>query len=230
MKISCWALTTAGRRTENQDAVSLPGAGLLPDDTPAFISIELLVNPLLVAVADGVGGRPDGRWAARIALSTLGAERLIENSPQAIAEGIRRANHALSNWRGAGAGPATTLAGLAASQEALTLFHIGDSRIYEVGDTVVRLLTRDHRSRTDGRSITRYLGSNAHAIPTIITVPIISASTYLISSDGFYDFLRETDLLLVGELEPAFALNALFSMALENGSDDNLSAIIVKFE
>lgn len=230
MMLRCWAFTTAGRRTENQDSVSLPGIGLLADDTITSTSVDLTSTPLLVAIADGVGGRPMGQWAARTALTTLETEKLDENTPQAVASVIARASRALSERAGNGAGPATTLAGIAVTEDALLRFHVGDSRIYELSENSVHSISNDHRSRGDGRSITRYLGSDAHAIPSIVAMAMPFNSTYLISSDGFHSFLRESDLLLVAEIDPPLALETLFSMALENGSDDNLSAIIVKIE
>ncbi|CAN7589857.1 hypothetical protein LJR234_004505 [Mesorhizobium amorphae] len=42
--------------------------------------------------------------------------------------------------------------------------------------------------------------------------------------------MRDTDLLLLIELDRASALSALFDMALENGSNDNLSAVVVVIE
>lgn len=228
--LSCWAYTSAGRRTENQDSVSLPGVGLLADDTITSISVNLSTTPLLVAIADGVGGRPMGQWAAQTALATLESAGLDENSPQAVASVISLASRALSERVGSGAGPATTLAGFSVTKDALLRFHVGDSRIYEVKESSVRSITTDHRSRGDGRSITRYLGSDAHAIPAIAVMATPFASTYLISSDGFHEFLRESDLLLVAEIDPPLALETLFSQALENGSDDNLSAVIVRID
>lgn len=230
MMLNCWAYTTAGRRTENQDSVSLPGIGLLADDTITSISMDLSSTPLLVAIADGVGGRPMGQWAAQTALTTLETVGLDENSPQAVASIIARASKALSERAGNGAGPATTLAGISVTRDALLRFHVGDSRIYELRENSVRSITSDHRSRGDGRSITRYLGSDAHAIPSITIMATPFTSTYLISSDGFHGFLRESDLLLVAEIDPPLALETLFSIALENGSDDNLSAVIVRID
>ncbi len=229
MKLSCWAFTSAGRRPENQDAVALPDIGLLADDKSDFCTMEVEHRGLLIALADGVGGRPAGRWAARTALANLTTKEMRGASLAEVSRAVETANHSLSKWEGAGLGPATTLAGIAVCRDGLTIFHVGDSRIYEISNTAVRLLTSDHRSKGDGRSITRYLGSNAHAIPTILETPIRTA-TFLLATDGFYGFLREADLLLCEEIEPFLALRSLSGTALENGCDDNLSAIILKVE
>lgn len=230
MKLSCVGITDAGRRPENQDAAVLPIIGLLRDGAVTTISAELTATVMLVALADGVGGRPHGRWASHTALLALFSENLAQNSADTLATAIANANRALSIRPSFGHGPATTLAGLALSRDKVTVFHVGDSRVYEIGPTSVKLLTHDHRSRTDGRSITRYLGSDAHAVPAIATIDPLIASTFLVSSDGFHGFLRETDLLLLSELEPASALSTLVDMALENGSNDNLSAIVIRIE
>ncbi|TPK89839.1 MULTISPECIES: protein phosphatase 2C domain-containing protein [unclassified Mesorhizobium] len=185
---------------------------------------------MFAALADGVGGRPDGRWASHTALSALVSDDFTQNSTATLAVAIAKANRALSGRAASGNGPATTLAGLALNRDGLNVFHVGDSRVYEIGRTAVKMLTHDHRSRADGRSITRYLGSDAHAIPAISAIGPPVAATYLISTDGFHGFLRDTDLLLLTELDRASALSALFDMALENGSNDNLSAVVVVVE
>lgn len=229
MRIHCSAITVAGRRHENQDAVNLPGLGLLAEGEVHSISCELTETASLIALADGVGGRPEGRWAARLALETLCSTIIVPNSESNLATAISNANSALDKKSNFGAGPATTLAGLSISADTVILFHIGDSRIYNVGQNSALLLTSDHRSRTDGRSITRYLGSNIHAIPTMKT-NAVEPNLYLIATDGFYAFLQETDFLLLHEFDFERALPMLVDMALQNGSDDNLTAIAIKIE
>src|SRR5690606_25027141 len=96
MKLSCWAISVSGHRPENQDAVVLPGTGVLPDGQLASTSTELTDIPLLVALADGVGGRPDGRWAARTALAELTSEPLVDNTVASITAAISNASRALA--------------------------------------------------------------------------------------------------------------------------------------
>jgi len=228
MKLASWAISSAGRRSENQDAVVLPVIGLARESLVEASSLDISTCGVIAAVADGVGGRPNGRWAAETALYMLAdycdnatgefeLRRAIANASQEIAA---RSTH--------GESPATTIAGLLASRDELLLFHVGDSRIYSITDSDVILLTTDHRSRTSARSITRFLGSQAHAVPDIIRIDPPVPSRFLIATDGLYAFLQKSNLSLFLDMSPEGALAALIETALENGSDDNLSALYVE--
>lgn len=231
VKLSCWAMTHGGRREENQDAIALPDGLVRTEGRLVYYERELGADCLIVAVADGVGGRPSGRWASQSALTELSAVRLFFPSTQALVDAIARANAKVSSGATNGLGPATTLAGVAFGPNDANVFHVGDSRVYSISQSRVERLTRDHRSTRDARSITRFLGgSEAHATPTIMSVPVETGGAFLISTDGLHDFLRESDLRLPLELEPARGLPALIEMALDNGSNDNLSAIFCRFD
>ncbi|PZV36407.1 PP2C family protein-serine/threonine phosphatase [Mesorhizobium kowhaii] len=185
----------------------------------------------VVAVADGVGGRPDGRWAAFAAIESLATKPIADNEAKALRLAIASAHRSVLARTSRGIGPATTIAGISASEEGVLIFNVGDSRVYQIEHAAVRLLTVDHRSQTDSRAITRFLGgSEANAIPYIDRLEVDLGTEFLISTDGFHQFLRETDLLLLKDLTPDRALASLFDMALDNGSNDNLSAIFCRIE
>ena len=191
--------------------------------------VPLGANGLVCAVADGVGGRPGGHWAAHTVVACLAETLVAGNTIQAVSAVLAAANERLTGGRGRGPGPATTVAGISCSMEQIVVFNIGDSRVYELNGSGAHLLSVDHRSRTDARSITRFLGgSSAHAIPQITNAGPPSARNFLICSDGFHSFLRESDFSLFLELDPAQALKALVEMSLDGGSNDNLSAIFCK--
>src|SRR3546814_9519038 len=128
-------------------------------------------------------------------------------------------------------GPSTTVAGLSCSRDFALIFNVGDSRVYRLDGTNARIMSVDHLSRTYGRSITRFLGGHAaQASPHIVAVQAPRAHRYLICSDGLYAFVRPADLLLPAELDPTTALTALVSLAMDNGSQDNISAIFCRFD
>ncbi len=231
MKISCWAITHPGRRIENQDAIGLPG--LLVEDEGEVVSLtsSLTRDGSIVAVADGVGGRPHGRWAARVAVESLVAYTVPQNKLQALKMAIETAHKRVLGRAVHGQGPATTLAGISVSREGVNVFNIGDSRVYQVQQNAVQRITNDHVSQTDSRAITRFLGgSTANSVPHIHHLEAKTNVAFLISTDGFHQFLRDTDLFLLQELAPPQALSSLLNMALDNGSDDNLSAIFCRID
>ncbi len=229
--MACWALTHQGRRTENQDAIGLPG--LLVSDEGEVTSrlTSLTRDGSVVAVADGVGGRPDGRWAARAAIESLATNVIADNEIQALSIAIAVAHRSVLARAFRGSGPATTIAGISASEDHVLVFNVGDSRVYQISHGAVSRLTTDHLSRTDSRAITRFLGgSEANGIPYIGHLEARAGIAFLISTDGVHQFLRDSDFLLFQDLAPAQALASLFNMALDNGSNDNLSAIFCRLE
>lgn len=228
MKLASWAISSAGRRSENQDAVILPDFGLVPESRIEASCVDLTEHGALAALADGVGGRPEGRWAARTALTTLANQRFDAGDEEELRQAIEKASNTLSARNERGLAPATTIAGLLATRDALLLFHVGDSRIYAIGDSEISLLTGDHRSRTSARSITRFLGSRAHAVPDISRIEPTAPARFLVATDGLYAFVRKSDLSLFRDLTPEAALATLIETALESGSDDNLSALYVE--
>jgi serine/threonine protein phosphatase PrpC len=230
VRLSSWGITHIGRREENQDAIALPN-GVVDSEGRLLADERELCAGLLVAVADGVGGRPSGRWASRTALLELTANELAESSPAVLVEAILRANTKVASASTDSLGPASTLAGIAFGLEQAIIFHVGDSRVHRLTSSGVDRLTVDHRSTRDTRSITRFLGgSTAHATPTVTSVHMERSASFLVTTDGFHDYLRPADLMLLLEVQPAAALPALIEMALDNGSTDNLSVVFCRID
>lgn len=230
MRLCSWGITHVGRREDNQDAIALPN-GLIESEGRLVADERELRAGLIVAVADGVGGRPSGRWASRTALLELTAREFVESSPSELVEAILRANTKIASGSTQDLSPASTLAGIVFGLEQSLVFHVGDSRVHRLSSSGVDRLTVDHRSTRDTRSITRFVGGTiAHATPTVTSVPIEGSPSFLVSTDGFHDYLRPADLMLLLEVEPAAALPALIEMALDNGSSDNLSAVFCRVE
>lgn len=114
------------RRSENQD--------------------ELLVSGALMAVADGVGGRPAGRDAATL---TLRALLRTETSERRGAGALRAAlDTANRDVRGAATGDrfgmAATVVAAQIGTAGLTIAHVGDSRAYLWRSGALHRLTDDH--------------------------------------------------------------------------------------
>lgn len=231
MKLTYWAITHQGRRADNQDGLGLIDAIASVEAKVLSAASSITTTAQILAVADGVGGRPEGRWAAHTVLNSLLESNIETNTIEQVEQRIIAAHAELAERKAHGSGPATTLAGLSVTTDRIVLFHLGDSRIYRLDRRETQRLTTDHRSRTDGRSITRFLGGSlAQALPTMGEASLEHGAMYLVTTDGFHGFLRPLDLLLLCDLDPHQALATLVDTALENGSDDNLSAIVVRIE
>jgi serine/threonine protein phosphatase PrpC len=230
MKLNQWAVTRRGRRNENQDAIQTTGHPPLSEEQVCSFQRDIDRDGIVVAVADGVGGQPGGRLASRTGLEELCRAPIAYNGRVALERAIALANERVVALAGPNGRPASTLAGISFGVDRFIAFNIGDTRVYSFHNNRPALLSVDHRSTVDARSITRFLGgSSAQATPQVREVPP-ETSAFLICSDGFYDFLKTDDLSLPRKLNPSDALQILVEMALANGSHDNLSAVYCSIE
>src|SRR3546814_18106931 len=115
MRLSIGAITYRVHQHENEDAVLIPARS--PPDDGAVISsvVELGPDGPLCALADGVGGRPGGAWAARTALDALQQRGCPANSAEVLGENVRYAQQQVCRGGVKYGGPATTVAGFARS-------------------------------------------------------------------------------------------------------------------
>lgn len=174
--------TTRGRRETNEDRVC--ALRTLVGGEPA----------LILALADGIGGLPDGGQAAELAIQVLGhyAHYVVpESEPhpdslrRVLAEAFHSAGRRIWLWghdQQKGAAVGTTLVCCLLWDRSLLVAHAGDSRCYKVTDGGAHALTRDHtelgpwpadaeRRADETRPLVRRL-TNALGWPDDLTVEI----------------------------------------------------------
>jgi len=224
-------------RAENQDAV-------------AIASLRQATGCTLL-LADGMGGHPDGRLAADLAVgAALAHLRATTDPPAALVDAFRLANaaigeHARPDERGLSLG--TTLVAAVVFGSRATVVNAGDSRAYLVRTgssfqvTVdhswvaeqlrAGLLTAEEAHRHPRRSrITRaLLGEPVE--PDVFEVNLRPGDQLVLCSDGLWDVLSAERIAAL--LDPASALDSavagLVDAALEAGSTDNVSAAVCRF-
>ena len=207
---------------------NLAGLQSTDEDKLRFSEGPLCQHSVAFIVADGVGGRDGGRWAAERAAERLGSEIYDLNSKASVDAAVTETSNFIRNEAPEPWQPATTAAGVALSENRIVVFGVGDSRVYGFDEAGITQLTVDHRSRTDSRAITRFLGGPPfQCIPDTCELDWATWHGFLICSDGFYDCLSTIDLGLLREISPPVALDELMQLALERGSTDNLTAVYV---
>ncbi len=225
-------LSEVGRRENNEDA--------------AFAS------PRLVAVADGVGGAAAGEIASSMAiLKMIGLDkrRLVGSLEQELHDALVDANDAIAfatfyDPRHAGMG--TTLTAVALSNDgAYLVANIGDSRTYLLRDERLRRLTRDdslvqelidegaltndEARRHPHRSVVlQALDGVQRPLPAVRTVKARAGDRLLLCSDGISDYVTDHEIAKLLRLTAsAVAVRRLVNTALDHGSRDNITAVIV---
>lgn len=219
-----WALSRKGTRSENQDVCHVPSVGKVPEDGITAGAIELSDDGQILVVADGVGGGPDGGLAASTAAVILGSTLVDQNNLHLIRNRLSEADKAVQALKSSRGRPATTIAGMSFSNKEIQIFNVGDTRIYDL-TCGISILSQDHCSTVDRRSITRFLGGGiAQSLPAFATRPTLSGA-YLICTDGLYNFVSVNTFTQLLDGDPRNVMVRIFDQAQALGSDDNLSAI-----
>lgn len=244
-----YALTDVGRmRDHNEDCylidrlVSATGS-----------NYETRDGDFLVAVADGVGGEKAGEVAARLALTRLSAVSLPVSNEE-LAETILQIHAAILEYGArnvAARGLGTTLAGLVCVENKVTVFNVGDSRVYRFRDGILKQLTTDHslvQALLSAGQITRdeafhhpqkHIVSQSLGGTTTVDRLQVDVETvrgvfepgdlFLVCSDGMSDMVRDEEMeeIFINYKSVSETACALVARANEHGGHDNVTVIVV---
>jgi protein phosphatase len=221
----------------------------------------------LALLADGMGGHEHGAEASRAALEIISqglkpaalAEMMMDitcsggDIPPEISclfimidaavgqanSTLYERNHEIGVKRFMG----TTVVGLIPVQEYVLWFHVGDSRLYRLRNTILELLTRDHSAyeewvqqgrkgqRPGSNVITRAIGPYPQVSPEVKWDAWRNEDIYLLCSDGLYSMLPEETIAgtLNADLDLSEMGRRLIAAANDAGGKDNASAILCRF-
>lgn len=203
-------------------------------------------GPLVVAVADGMGGHAAGEVASQLAISAAVTDA---KGDAGAADRVTLANEAVVAATAAddqlkGMGTTMTLAVLDESG-AMHIAHVGDSRLYLFRDDELRLLTNDHTwvgelvargQLTEAQAsahprrhiVTRVLGMQELAVDET-TLDLAKRDRILVCSDGLTTMLEDARITvhLRHEETASAAAWALLEAANAAGGHDNISVIVI---
>jgi serine/threonine protein phosphatase PrpC len=222
-----------GIRPENEDSLTI--AGWVSDvalSAPRR-SRHRLEEPLLVAVADGMGGHAAGEVASRYAVKRLAAETFTDNAA-AIAQVLGTINAELYQTMAADQsllGMGTTVVGLLLTARRAVWFNVGDSRLYRIRDReLLQVSVDDVPPGPRTGMIMQALGGaptfepiSPHVGVTDLSIP----SRWLLCSDGLSDMLADEEIALAMAASDEDAVRALFTQAMAAGGLDNISIVVV---
>jgi PPM family protein phosphatase len=197
-----------------------------------------LGTPLVVAVADGLGGHPGGEVASALVARRLAQVGPFLDSQDRVREalsGCHREVHAAAARDPALATMGTTVAGVVVTADRVLAFNVGDSRVYAVGPAGVRQLSTDDRLSGEDVPpgvVTQVLGGSdelAAVDPHLVTSPLSEDTSYLICTDGLTDPVpaRVLDQTL-GQHHDGRAVFELWKAAVEAGGPDNITIALVR--
>lgn len=222
-----------GPKPINQD---FHGA-LIPDGA------ERALKGIAVALADGISPSKVSQIAAETAVKSFLTDYYCTSdtwtAKMAGERVIRAANawlHAESqrNWLYENQGYICTLSAIIFKGRTAHIFHVGDSRVFQLVPGNLEQLTRDHRltiSNTESY-LNRALGVSPAVEIDYLTSDLSPGDIFVLSTDGVHDFIEAAEMAKL--IEAASDLDAaareIVARALANGSDDNLTVQIVRVD
>ena len=228
LQVEAGFATQKGRRPDNQDYVAFclgpSGAGAL--------------QGVVAAVADGVGGHRGGRAAAETTVRAFIDGYYAQPETLGVPRAVTRSLEAVNSWIAAQSrvdpaleGMATTFSALILSHRSAFILHVGDTRVYRLAGDDLERLTKDH---TFGR------GDFAHVLRRAVGFEdsllfdqgmhsLNLHDRFLLCSDGVHGVLPDNKLraLLAERRAPQETSERIIHAALEVGSDDNVTALVV---
>ena len=237
--------------TLSVSAFSTPGVKDINQDAYTYhVSSDELNRSSIFVVADGVSSSTVSQIASDFA--TRQFAKLFNIAPEqwtvkTCAETIIKEINALLYTRTQKSafcytpekGYVCTLSVAIVTGNHLDVFHVGDSQIQVVtSDTKDPiLLTRAHRQASESEPSQTYL-ANALGVRANIDIDhtsltLTSPSTIAISTDGVYEFVAMSSIL--NKINNAYTLSEnqaalVVHEAFNNGSDDNLTLLLIKVE
>ena len=204
-------------------------------------------GPLLVGVADGMGGHAAGEVASRVAMDhAVAAGGSLDHRVRAANEAIFAAVRRRPKLEGMGT--TLTLAEVL-PDGTVTLGHVGDSRAYRLRDGRLARITVDHtyvqrlvtagqlseeRARTHRRRslLDRVLGFFRWDLEVDIEHTRLSVGDrLLLCSDGLTEMVAEDEIAAILEAgPPSDAVWGLIEAANRAGGRDNISVVVVLAE
>lgn len=221
-----------------------------PLNQDVFDSARIAGLGLVVLVCDGMGGANAGEVASDKTRTTVleslrGAVKTGRDPGDLLREALCLANrrvYELAEQSPRMRGMGTTAVIAAVDNGKVTIANVGDSRAYRIGEDV-RQLTVDHsvvQMLVDSGTITpeealihprrnlitRAVGADPEVQTDIIQLEL-NGGMLLLCSDGLSGVVGAETIGAVVREDPAAAPEKLIAMAMEQGSTDNITVVVV---
>jgi PPM family protein phosphatase len=229
-------------RTHNEDCIAV-GFWVCQDTMETARPFEQELDlPFACIVCDGMGGHNHGEQASLLVAKSL-ARRIVALGPKGIAGSARSVNaelftHVREHPELAGMG--STAVGLAADENSLVIFNVGDSRAYKVGERGLMQLSTDDTplaswklgsAQERNTKLLQCFGGRTTFTdiePNVHVEPCTSGSTYLLCCDGLYETLTEESMAALIGADLKASTEALLHAALEKKARDNVTIALVR--
>lgn len=241
MRFSVFQVSRQGGRRNNEDRMGY-----------SYTS-----DSVLLMLADGMGGHPDGEIAAHLALETAGslfqqlAQPKLDDVADFLKQALMTAHHQILDYATTHAmpdSPRTTLVMAVVQSGQASWAHCGDSRFYLIRQHRLLTRTQDHslveRGRPKGGANAAMADTNRNLLFTCLgspTRPVFDVTepldlqqgdTLMLCSDGLWASLPEIDIVTELSQKPVeVAVPKLVEKALAQAGDrsDNVTCLALNW-
>ena len=239
MKFSVFQISRKGGRENNEDRMGY----------------SYTRESVMFALADGMGGHPEGEVAAQLALQTLSAlfqkeaRPVIQNVTEFLARALMAAHHQIIRYaseKGMLDTPRTTLVAGIVQGGTATWIHCGDSRLYFLRDGQLVARTRDHSyAEQHAAGIIKLDRLNRNVLFTCLGSPtkpvydiagphnLQQGDRIMLCSDGLWGSVNDNDIVYtMSKGSVAAVVPDVVEMALRQGGEhsDNVTVIAMEWE
>ena len=203
----------------------------------------LTTKGILVAIADGVSSSSAGKEASETCIKGLAADYYSTPESWTVRTSCQKVLGAINHWlfgqsqkvHYSGQGMLTTLSALVIKSSTGHIFHVGDSRVYRLRGNDFERLTRDHNrwGNSEKSFLSRAMGADYNVDIDYRSIDLEQGDIFFLSTDGVHEYVRTQNLIdLIKEnySNPERASREIVKIALENGSNDNVSCQVCRIE
>ena len=236
LKISIGQYSGKGRKETNQDfhGVTIPKEP------------QLGSKGITIALADGISSSDVSQIASQFAVTSFMEDYYCTSDAWSVKTSAERVLAATNSWLHSQTqqsqyrydkdrGYVCTLSAMVLKSATAHIFHVGDTRIYQMRGNALEQLTRDHRVwvSKERSYLARALGINPQLEIDYQTLQLEKNDLFVLATDGVYefaggDFIIQTIRQNAADLDTAARIIA--AEALQRGSDDNLTIQIVRID
>jgi len=236
LKVSIGQWSDKGRKSTQQDfhGATLPTGSVLS------------AKGVALALADGISSSEVSQEASEYAVGGFLADYYCTPDAWSVKTSVERVVTATNSWLHAQTqrsqyryeqdrGYVCTFSALVLKSRTAHVFHVGDTRVYRLVEARLEQLTTDHRVHVGGGQafLGRALGIDPHVDIDYLAVPVRPGELFLMTTDGVHEhmdagFVAAAIARHADDLDAA--ARAIVDEALRRGSDDNLSAQILRID
>ena len=237
-----YVMTRKGKHHSVSEDAVLVDKEVLSETTAAY-SVS---DNGFICVADGVGGNSGGAVASKFVLSELAkwdnSVELKSHLQKVNDDLIRESKQDETNSK-----MATTLTGFCFAEGSIRLIHVGNSRAYIKQGRYLKQLTQDHTTYNwllssnqyeaaescNRNEITNCFGGGNPALLSKLCVDECQPfSLAILTSDGIHEYvdLDTIEDIINGKETFEEKCGIIVQKALDNGSEDDMSIVIISFE